>query len=145
MDEKLFVRIGDFLLSRANTLELVGTCAIARKVRRQVMLSDKILRLRLAIDETQWPLLMLRSPWGRSQIQAGSSGNQLSMRNIGQAAIRRIALPLPPSEEVGMLLERSASGLEVGDSLASLVESARRALPSLERATLNEAFSGKLR
>ena len=35
---------GDFLFSRANTLQLVGDCVIVREIHRKLMISDKILR-----------------------------------------------------------------------------------------------------
>ena len=37
----LLVKTGDFLFSRANTVELVGACVIAKSVNLNVMLSDK--------------------------------------------------------------------------------------------------------
>ena len=45
VNECYFVKTGDFLFSRANTIELVGACVIARHVSRKIMLSDKTLRL----------------------------------------------------------------------------------------------------
>ena len=39
------VRTGDFIISRANTVELVGACAIVRKTRPKLMLSDKTFRI----------------------------------------------------------------------------------------------------
>lgn len=42
--EALFIRPGDFLFSRANTIDLVGACVIAKTVTKSLMLSDKILR-----------------------------------------------------------------------------------------------------
>ena len=38
------VRPGDFIMSRANTVELVGACALVRKTRPKLMLSDKTFR-----------------------------------------------------------------------------------------------------
>lgn len=43
-----FIRSGDFILSRANTIELVGACVISRKVTKPIMLSDKTLRINLS-------------------------------------------------------------------------------------------------
>lgn len=91
INEALFVSPGDFLFSRANTIELVGACVIAEKVTLDVMLSDKILRFVLVDDNTKkWLLFFLRSDFGRTQIESLASGNQESMRNIGQERIRQI-------------------------------------------------------
>ena len=37
----LFVQPGDFLFSRANTVELVGACVVVQQVKLRVMLSDQ--------------------------------------------------------------------------------------------------------
>src|SRR5262249_457488 len=85
------IRSGDFLFSRANSIELVGACLIVDRVSRALMLSDKILRFELALpDCAQWILSALRSQWGRWEIERLSTGNQESMRNIGQDRIRAI-------------------------------------------------------
>ncbi|MBI2917759.1 MAG: hypothetical protein HYY01_07160 [Chloroflexi bacterium] len=60
----MFIREGDFLFSRANTILLVGACVIARNVTDRLMLSDKILRLRIVGLPAEWLLFVLRSPWG---------------------------------------------------------------------------------
>lgn len=84
IEPRYFVKPGDFLFSRANTIQLVGACVIAQKVNRKIMLSDKILRFHFS-DMTlpQWVLYWLRSDIGRKEIQRLSTGNQESMRNIG--------------------------------------------------------------
>src|SRR6266545_2985639 len=46
VDDRYFIRPGDFLFSRANTIDLVGACVIASTVTLKLMLSDKILRFR---------------------------------------------------------------------------------------------------
>lgn len=43
-NEEKRISVGDFLFSRANTIQLVGNCVIVKDVKRKLMLSDKILR-----------------------------------------------------------------------------------------------------
>lgn len=79
VNPQLFVRTGDFLLSRANTIQLVGACVIAKKVSKNVMLSDKILRLTFNDKALpSWVLHYLRSEGGRAEIERYSTGNQES-------------------------------------------------------------------
>src|SRR5262245_28713132 len=40
-DEK--IQLGDLLISRANTLELVGACVLVKKLSKNLYLSDKVL------------------------------------------------------------------------------------------------------
>ncbi len=84
INENLFIREGDFLLSRANTIELVGASVIAKTVTKRIMLSDKTLRIHFTPEDHRFFLYYLRSPYGRTEIEARSTGNQESMRNIGQ-------------------------------------------------------------
>ncbi len=93
---------GDFLISRANTIELVGACVIAGELTRRLMLSDKILRLEIVVPGLKsWLLAVLRSKWGRSEIERLSTGNQKSMRNIGQDRLRNIRAANPASARDG--------------------------------------------
>jgi len=139
------IRPDDFLFSRANTIELVGACVITRNVERKLMLSDKILRFEIVLPLLkQWLLIVLRSKWGRSEIERLSTGNQESMRNIGQDRIRSIRVPLPPSEEMGRIVT-AMEAIEAGfmhleeSSTAQIKRSA-----SLRRAVLGCAFAGQL-
>ena len=67
---------GDFLISRANTLELVGAPVIVRSCHRNLVLSDKILRLRFKLKTDRWIELFLKSVLGRQQIEGFSQGER---------------------------------------------------------------------
>jgi type I restriction enzyme, S subunit len=94
------IAVGDFLISRANTLELVGAPVIVRACRRALTLSDKVLRLRFKMPIDRWIELFLKSAIGRQQIEGFSQGAQLSMRNISQENLRRIKIPIAPAAEI---------------------------------------------
>ncbi len=89
-NDAYLIQSGDFILSRANTIDLVGACVIARQVTKKIMLSDKTLRIRFNVFPQEYFLQFLRSRFGRKQIMLLSTGNQESMRNIGQDRIRSI-------------------------------------------------------
>lgn len=145
IDESLLIQKGDFLISRANTVQLVGACVIADRVTRKVMLSDKTLRISFK-DPTYklWTLHFLRSLQGRKQIEALCTGNQDSMRNISQKSLRQIQLPLAPPEE----RDRVISDLDLQLSrLQSTIESFEANLvrcTKLRLAILKRAFEGPL-
>ncbi|MCK6548446.1 hypothetical protein L6R52_21540 [Myxococcota bacterium] len=144
IDARLFIREGDLLFSRANTIELVGACVIARNVSKRVMLSDKILRLHPRGVDPAWLLQVLRSPSGRAQIESLSGGNQLSMRNIGQDRIRRIRVPVPPLAEQRRIISTThaldARSRRVRDALASVPGLIER----FKQSVLAAAFRGDL-
>ncbi|WP_315836065.1 restriction endonuclease subunit S [Bradyrhizobium prioriisuperbiae] len=97
--EQARIHAGDLLFSRANTLELVGAVVLVETEPDGLFLSDKILRLVVNEDTKKWVLLVLRSAVARKQIEELATGNQFSMRNISQDALRRIKHPLPPAAE----------------------------------------------
>jgi type I restriction enzyme, S subunit len=142
---RYFVRPGDFLFSRANTIELVGACVIVHKATRRIMLSDKILRFCFS-DEVlpQWVLYWLRSDIGRKEIQRLSTGNQESMRNIGQVRIRQIAFALPSLDEQQQLVAEVERHLSVIDELEANIEANRTRADRLRQSILSNAFTGKL-
>jgi type I restriction enzyme S subunit len=144
LDESLLVRAGDFLFSRANTIELVGACVIAKVVNRAVMLSDKILRFKLLGIVPEWLLYCLRSSWGRYEIERLATGNQLSMRNIGQDRIRDIRIPLPSYEEQLQVLSDVEAALSSASKIEDSCNQNERRASRLRQAILKRAFEGKL-
>ncbi len=81
------------------------------------MLSDKILRLTFHSVHPRWVLYVLRSLWGRAEIERLATGNQESMRNIGQDRIRAIRVPFPPIEEQHRIIaeiEKQFSRIDAG-------------------------------
>jgi type I restriction enzyme S subunit len=148
-DEKLFdpryrIRPGDLLMSRANTVELVGACVIVGSISKRLMLSDKILRIMLADDLKAWTLWYLRSKEGRAQIEARATGNQLSMRNIGQARILEIEIPLAPDRERLSIVEAIESYLTRLDDAMATLERVQRNLKRYRVSVLKAAVEGRL-
>jgi type I restriction enzyme S subunit len=141
----LFVKAGDFLFSRANTVELVGACVIAKTVTLKVMLSDKILRLVLVHDNMKpWLLYLLRSRIGRKQIEVLATGNQESMKNIGQERIRSIAIPIGPEDEIICVIALVEQGLVSATLQLSENEFALKQSAAQRKNILKAAFSGQL-
>ena len=138
------IRAGDLLISRANTLELVGAVAIVEENPENLFLSDKILRLLVADSDKKWILWFLRSPNGRQQIEQLATGNQLSMRNISQDALRRIELPFPDQAKRDELIATMEAAFSRADRLEAKAARARALLDRLEASILTKAFRGEL-
>jgi type I restriction enzyme S subunit len=92
------VRVGDFLFSRANTSELVGAVAIADDVPAGLLLPDKIWRIEWIPTriEPRYAYSLLRSSEIRRIFAVIGSGTSGSMKNISQAKLVRVPIPLPP-------------------------------------------------
>lgn len=139
-----FIREGDFLFSRANTIELVGACVIVKKVSRKVMLSDKTLRLAFSSVPPRYVLYYLRSHVGRREIMRRSTGNQESMRNIGQDRIRSMVVPVCSPGEAKYILERIQEIFGSVDQVERDIEAQLSRAEALRQSILKRAFSGQL-
>ncbi|MGM7443835.1 hypothetical protein [Streptomyces tunisiensis] len=95
------VRVGDLLMTRANTEDLVGLACIVQDSPPRLMLSDKTLRL--VVDESAadpaFISLVLAQSSTRRQIWGAATGTSGSMKNISQAQIRQLHVPDVPLDE----------------------------------------------
>lgn len=134
----LEVQAGDLLMSRANTLELVGSVGLIRETRPRLTLSDKTFRLvftkQLLPDYANY---LLQGSIARTQIELGAKGASQSMKNIGQEVVRRLAVPVPPlTEQVGLIefLDRETSHIDAlvakQERLIAVLQEKRQALIS---------------
>lgn len=144
VEKRFFIRKGDFLFSRANTIELVGACVLVKTEPSNLMLSDKILRFVLTPDvRSEWLLICLRSRGGRREIERLATGNQESMRNIGQDRIKQIVIPVPGLDAQAMLSAEVDARLSqlthVEQTVGRLLGHADR----LRQSILQRAFSGQ--
>lgn len=139
-----FIKSGDFLFSRANTIELVGACVIAKTVTKKIMLSDKTLRINFGNLAPYYFLYYLRSQMGRNEIMKRSTGNQDSMRNIGQDRIRNIILPVCSPLEAAQITQEIHEKFSIIENLESTIEAELQKSEALRQAILKKAFSGQL-
>ncbi|MGN6400887.1 MAG: restriction endonuclease subunit S [Flavisolibacter sp.] len=140
-----FIQEGDFLFSRANTIELVGAAVIVRHVKKTLMLSDKTLRLIFNQQvNNSYVLYFLRCKKGRNEIKSLSTGNQESMRNIGQERIRQIQIPFCSIEEQSKVVEEIESRFSVADKLEETITNSLQQAEALRQSILKKAFDGKL-
>lgn len=139
------IKKGDFLFSRANTIQLVGACVIVKKISKFLMLSDKILRFEFNdLADKTYVLHYLRSQCGRKEIESLSTGNQESMRNIGQERIRQIWIPLPSLEEQGKISRNIELALSTAFILHTTIMQTRKECLQLRQSILHKAFAGQL-
>ena len=93
------VRRGDLLLSRKNTLELVGTPAYVWETQGRILLPDLIFRLGLRPESGVHPLYLwalLTAPAMRRRLRSMASGTAASMPNISKERLRALPIMVPP-------------------------------------------------
>ncbi len=144
INPEYYINKNDFLFSRANTIDLVGACVIVKKQSLKIMLSDKLLRFKFIFGDNSFYLYYLRSRFGRSEIKKKSTGNQDSMRNIGQDRIRSIITPLFSKQEQIQIVQEIESRLSVCDKVEETIKESLEKAEALRQSILKKAFEGNL-
>ena len=144
-NENVLIKIGDFLFSRANTLQLVGNCVIVGDISKRLLLSDKILRFHFSNNiDSKFFLYFTRSMNYRSQVEDLASGNQDGMRNISQNNYKqvRFLMPiLPEQQEIVRILD---TVLEKESRAKEATQSVLDQIAMLKKSILARAFRGEL-
>lgn len=116
------VKTGDFLMSRANTLMLVGKSVIVEETPNRLMMSDKILRVRFSeYVEKRFFNLYNNGVFARDYYIQTASGTSSSMRNISRSQILNMPVPLPPLAEQKRIVAKVDSLMAVCDRLEALL------------------------
>lgn len=144
INTEFFIKREDFILSRANTIELVGACVITKEVTKPIMLSDKTLRINFNSIGKEYVLQYLRSYYGRNEIMGRSTGNQESMRNIGQDRIKSIVIPVCSNAEMELITSAINEHLDSIFQLSNEIELQISKAETLRQSILKKAFSGQL-
>lgn len=113
------VKSGDFMLSRANTAELVARSVIAPvDCPEKLIMSDKIVRLHFLDDALKpWVNLVNNSDLARAYYKERATGTSDSMRNVSRQVIHELPIPLPPLEVQERVLLALGRLLEFCDAL----------------------------
>jgi type I restriction enzyme, S subunit len=144
VNPSLFIHKGDFLISRANTVELVGASVIVKEISYQIMLSDKVWRVDFLEVDKRLINFYLKSVSGRKEIESRATGNQLSMRNISQNAFGEIAINLPPLKEQQEIAQQIETAFKAIDRIQEQYKEAKDQLDRLNQSILAQAFRGDL-
>lgn len=101
------VHSGDFLLSRANTGELVARSVVVGETPSRLLMSDKIVRLHFGTATVpQFFSLYNNGPVARAYYLAHASGTSSSMKNVSRKVILELPVPLPPLAEQERIIHK---------------------------------------
>lgn len=135
----------DLLISRANTKELVGSAAIVDDYYPNLILCDKLYRLRLSKDVLpEMVSLYLSIGVVREQIELSTTGASHSMQNIGQDTIKELYYLLPHCDEAVKILESVKKSNQHFDELTQKAESAISLMQERRTALISAAVTGKI-
>lgn len=131
---------GDFLVSRANTAELVARSVVAEETPKRLMLSDKIVRLKLtSMCARRFMNLANSAPLARRYYSQVAGGTSSSMKNVSREQILNLPIALPPLAEQHRIVAKF-------DSLVSLCDTLKRQINAAteKQIALLNAFMAKV-
>lgn len=135
-----FVKRGDLLISRANTEALVGAVALVEQTDGRTLLPDKIWRF-VWRDEaailSSFALSLFQQPAVRSMLSSIASGTGGSMKNISQAKLKALRLPIPSIGLQGSFVVKAEAARAIATQQSSALFTAQSAFDAL----LHQAFA----
>jgi type I restriction enzyme S subunit len=142
----LGIVMGDLLLSRANTRELVGGAAIAKQDHTNLLLCDKLYRLRFSptVCSPMFIALYLGTGMARGQIELAATGASSSMVNISQATILELELALPEFQEQQTIVTFLEAQSAKFDTLTTEAQRAIDLLQERRTALISAAVTGQI-
>jgi len=142
----LSVEAGEVLVTRAGPRKRVGVVTAVRESRPNLMISDKLIRLRPAVSRIDPVFLQcaLASPLAQEYLFHRKTGLASAQENISQKILRSTPVVYPPLDEQ----RRIVAYLDVLQAqlkeLASLQAATQAELQALLPSVLDRAFRGEL-
>jgi type I restriction enzyme S subunit len=138
------VKAGDFLLSRANTEELVARSVVVDQTPPRLMMSDKIVRFTFPDEIDRFYINLANSSLhSRAYYARNASGTSSSMKNIGREVMCNLPIPLPPLAEQRRIVAKVEQLMALVDRLEARLAASRESAGKLMEAVVTELTVGK--
>lgn len=136
------VQSGDFLISRANTADLVAKAVVVPELTpKNLMMSDKIIRFKLHGSVSgEYLNLMNNSQVSRDYYNRVAGGTSSSMKNVSREHIRSLVVALPPLEEQHHIVARVEELMALCDQLKARLSDAQTTQLHLTDAIVEQAI-----
>lgn len=141
---QLSIRVGDLLMTRSNTRELVGDVCLVDSDCPKTIFSDLIYRI--SLNDTLLPcyaIFLLQSAFIRQQIQESARGSSGTMPKISHKSIKNlnIYLPsIPEQREISVFLRNKCNCI---DTCIQEKERLIKKLTAYKKSLIYEVVTGK--
>ncbi len=133
------VRAGDFLISRANTNELVARSVVVKVSPFHLMMSDKIVRFNLSQKNNKDFINFTNlSQFSRDYYARNASGTSSSMKNISREVMNNVPIPIPPLAEQHRIVAKIAQLMALCDNLEKQLDNANSKQTNLLNAVVTK-------
>jgi type I restriction enzyme S subunit len=131
------VKSGDFLISRANTSELVAKSVVVNDSPHRLSLSDKTVRLHFRADASpRYFCLVNNSPASRDYYAGNAGGTSSSMKNVTRKQILALPVLIPPLSEQHRIVAKVDQLMTLCDGLETRLTKAQAKAEKLTTATI---------
>jgi len=142
--EKLVLQLGDVLVNRTNSPELVGKCAVFEE-KDEYTFASYLIRLRVDLTKAvpQLVAAYINSPIGRAYMFSHRK-QMTGQANVNTKTLKAMPISLPPVEEQrGIVAYLDGLQAQV-DELTALQDATQTELDALLPSVLDRAFQGEL-
>ena len=141
---ELLLDKGDLLFNRTNSRELVGKTAVYTGMPNPCSFASYLIRVRFNPHiDSMIVAYYINSVYGKDWILSVVS-QQAGQANVNGTKLKRLTVPMPPKEELRILVEEVERHLSVADEVEKTVTAELKRAEQLRQSILKKAFSGKL-
>jgi type I restriction enzyme, S subunit len=141
----LFLKDGDLLFQRGNTIEYVGIAAIYEGPQDRYIYPDLMIRVRAEPRAlTDWLWRVSNSPYGRKYMSKNATGTAGTMPKISGEILRNFPIPLPPPREIWEILRLISDALVAAEEVQQQLDAEAADAVRLKQSILKAAFEGRL-
>ena len=140
-DAHCWLKNGDILIERSNSIEYVGICAIYTGKDDEFMYPDLLMRFRTQdILSKQYIHTALISPFNRSYFMNSAKGAQKTMPKINQDCVVNTMIPLPPLKEQDAIVNKVETLLAKVVELEKQITERETLTKQLMQSIMKDAF-----
>lgn len=141
--EEFEVKENDFLISRANTAELVArSVVVPENTPSNLMLSDKIIRFEFSsLVSAHYISLVNNSIFSREYYKEVAGGTSSSMKNVSRNQVSELLIGLPGYNEQLKIVENIAKYIQICEVITSQIKSTQQTQLHLADALTDAAIN----
>ncbi|WP_409524359.1 restriction endonuclease subunit S [Nitrincola sp. MINF-07-Sa-05] len=122
-DSELWLRDGDILVQRGNTLEYVGVPAVYRGKSNVFIYPDLMMKFRVSSQmDTDYVYYAMSSVPSRNYLRVHASGTSGTMPKINQKILKSLPIPIPPFEEQKRIVSKVKKMLDCCEILGKSID-----------------------
>jgi type I restriction enzyme, S subunit len=142
VDSDLWLRDGDILVQRGNTIEYVGVAAVYRGKPNAFIYPDLMMKLRVSsFIDIGFVHLAMSQEAARDFLRARASGTSGSMPKINQGTLKSLPIPIPPLPEQRRIVAKVNELMALVDQLEEQLCAATKQGGALLESAVHELLS----